>query len=832
MNMSAEAFDVVIVGFGPVGAVAANLLGGSGLRVALLDAAAGIYDKPRAIVADHEMLRTLQICKLPGDLSEYVYAYPGSNFIGVEGEVIRKFQALPPPYPLAWPSSASFIQPELEGLLRRGAAQHENVDIFLRHELTGLECRDGVAQLSAVDLEQARHRRFAARYVLACDGARSFVRKALDMDLEDLDFDEEWMVVDAWLTRPTDLPQTSIQYCQPIRPRTFCLGPRNLRRWEMKLLPGEKAEEFASHEQVLAKLRPFVDVDALEIWRAAVYRFHAVMARQWRNGNVFLLGDAAHQTPPFSAQGLCSGVRDVANLVWKIRHIEELGADRELLASYQEERAPHFRTVVTRSKENGKVIGELDDALARERDRRMIEALNSGQASIYRTSSIPHLTTGLLWMPDGIAESPSGTLFIQPHVRDHELGERRLEDILQPRFLLVSGSRDPQVWMTEEHKRIWRQLGAQRVVIRHGLESAEVAQRDPESGPEKDAMRDVLELFETGDVFHSWRALHDATITIVRPDRYVYGVARSPIELELMMHALSASMFPGGMPDEQVQLEFQQRYIDVGGLRTRVLEAGSGEPVILLHSGGGYADSYVRNLKAHAKHFKVYVPDMAGYGFTDRPAWEYKLQDMVDFLGRFQAAIGAEQVRLSGLSVGAWIAALYAAQHPNRVRKLVMNCGVPLRPDEKGVQEFIDRSRRESTQRTAEDLRANALAQLTKLLGDPQDAAELGEVSYRLCWLPEKAPETRRIIDTQLGEMIHETKTSMQDGPEALRNIRCPTLIMWARANPGQSLDLAERALALCRNARLHVFERAGHWPQWEESEEYNRVQIDFFREA
>ena len=279
-----------------------------------------------------------------------------------------------------------------------------------------------------------------------------------------------------------------------------------------------------------------------------------------------------------------------------------------------------------------------------------------------------------------------------------------------------------------------------------------------------------------------------------------------------------------------MEVEFEQAYIDVCGIRTRYIEAGAGEPLVLLHSGGGYAESYARNLKEHARYFHVYVPDLAGYGFTDRPDWEYQMKDMVNFLGDFQSAIGAPRIYLSGLSVGAWIAALYAGQNPGKVKKLVLNCGVPLRPDEKGIREFKERSKRESTQTAANDLRAIAVAQLTKLFSDPQNALELGEVSFQLCWHPSKAAETRRVIDTQLNEMISETKTSTEDGPNALRNIACHTLIMWARANPGQSLDLAQRALALIPDSRLHVFEEAGHWPQWEEPEEYDRVQIEFFR--
>ena len=346
-------FDVIIVGYGPVGATAANLLGHSNLKVAVLDAAAEIFNKPRAIVADHEMLRTLQMCGLPDPLSDYFCPYPGSNYIGVDGAIIKRFYALPEPYPLGWPSSATFIQPEFEGLLRRGVERHSNVEVFLGHELIELQYDEARANLKVKDIETGAFKTFTSRYLLACDGSRSFVRRTLKGTFEDLGFDEEWLVVDAWLTRPTNLPDISIQYCWPSRPATFVLGPRNLRRWELKLLPGEGPTDFESDGAIRGHLRPFVDVSAIEIWRSAVYRFHALVVDRWSDHTVFLVGDAAHQTPPFSGQGLCSGIRDAANIVWKIRHVEEVGADRILLGTYESERKPHFRTVVERSKKSG-----------------------------------------------------------------------------------------------------------------------------------------------------------------------------------------------------------------------------------------------------------------------------------------------------------------------------------------------------------------------------------------------------------------------------------------------------------------------------------------------
>ena len=172
---------------------------------------------------------------------------------------------------------------------------------------------------------------------------------------------------------------------------------------------------------------------------------------------------------------------------------------------------------------------------------------------------------------------------------------------------------------------------------------------------------------------------------------------------------------------ELMALEFSQTYIDVDGVRTRCLVAGAGEPLVMLHSGGGFAEAYARNIAAHARHFRVFVPDLLGCGLTERPDRSYCLDDYVVFLEAFRNVIGATRMLLSGCSVGAWIAAMYAAAHPDRVSKLVLNCGVPLRPDANGAQEFVDRDRAERAATTENELRAATRHTFLELFRDSED---------------------------------------------------------------------------------------------------------------
>ena len=292
---------------------------------------------------------------------------------------------MPPPYPLAWPPTLSFVQPEVERVLREGVTAHASADVYLQHQaLEFAQDEEGVS-LSVLDLERDRgggQRILRGRVLLGCDGANSFVRRAMGVMQDDLEFDECWMVVDARITRPVELPPHGIQYCWPSRPSTFVPGPGNLRRWEIKLLPGEDPKAFGSPDNVSRQIARFADPGCFEIWRSAVYRFHALLAREWRQGNVFLLGDACHQTPPFLGQGLCAGIRDAANLAWKLAMVFRDGASPALLDSYAAERKPHVRSTVATAKALSAGLGVpvyyYEDAATRP-ERRSLPEIRKGE---------------------------------------------------------------------------------------------------------------------------------------------------------------------------------------------------------------------------------------------------------------------------------------------------------------------------------------------------------------------------------------------------------------------------------------------------------------------
>jgi len=311
-------YDVIISGGGPVGATLGALLGSHGVNVLILERYAAIYDKPRAIVLDWEIMRVLQVCGIAEDLKPFIAPHTGTDYLGLDGQLIKKFDPAPPPYPLGWPATLMFVQPELERLLRDRLMSLPSVDLKLGARFETLTQDDHRVSVAYTDLDTGQAQHATADYLVGCDGANSQVRAVLGLGLTDFEFDEWWVVIDAWQKKETPLPPKTTQYCWPSRPATYVVGPNTLRRWEIKILPGETPEEFQDTDRLNAVWGQYADTEAFDLWRSATYRFNARVGEQWRDGRVFLAGDAMHQTPPFLGQGLCAGMRDAANLSWKL----------------------------------------------------------------------------------------------------------------------------------------------------------------------------------------------------------------------------------------------------------------------------------------------------------------------------------------------------------------------------------------------------------------------------------------------------------------------------------------------------------------------------------
>jgi 3-(3-hydroxy-phenyl)propionate hydroxylase len=528
-SKSPNDYQAVVVGFGPAGAVATSLLGSHGIRTLTIDRLRTVYDKPRAIAIDHEILRLFDNLGVAERVLPHVAPFPASQHFGAEGQLIRRIDMVPEPYPLGYTPSMVFTQPPVEEALRDHAASYGCVEISLGTELLNLEQSETGVTLN-LRSDDGQTRTVTADYVIACDGASSGVREQLGITLEDLVFDEPWLVVDVLVNEESlsKLPQTAAQYCDPARPTTFIIGPGNHRRWEIMLLPDEDSREAQQPEQVWKLLSKWLTPNDATLWRAASYRFHALVAQEWRRGRVFLAGDAAHQQPPFIGQGMCQGLRDVSNVIWKLDQVLKGQSVEALLDTYEEERSEHVRQLTTRIKAIGKVICERDPEAARERDTRILAEGGGQPRTITRQEIVPPLQKGLLASQDNGAK---GTLFPQPWVRT-EAGRKLLDAVVGAGWrLVVDGRHSPDIALTTQTKA--EDLGLH--VIKVGSSS------DASSGADRNAHDAVIEL---DDVLARWFDAHGCHAAIVRPDHYVFGTASDEESLSELMADLQARLRP------------------------------------------------------------------------------------------------------------------------------------------------------------------------------------------------------------------------------------------------------------------------------------------------
>jgi 3-(3-hydroxy-phenyl)propionate hydroxylase len=516
-----DEFEVVVVGFGPSGAVAASLLGDRGIRTLTIDRQRAVYDKPRAIAIDHEILRLLDNLGVAERLRPYIAPFPASQHFGAKGQLIRRIDMVPEPYPLGYTPSMVFTQPPVEAALRQHAQAYASVTVELGTELVSLtQSTDGVTLHLRSD--DGATRTVTADYVIACDGASSGVRQQLGIAFEDLVFDEPWLVVDLQVAFAAvgKLPQTAAQFCDPARPTTFIIGPGRHRRFEIMLLPGEDPRAMEQPDQVWHLLEKWLTPADATLWRAASYRFHALVAAEWRRGRVLLAGDAAHQQPPFIGQGMCQGIRDVANLVWKLDRVLRGQSGATLLDSYGEERSAHVRELTTRIKAIGHVICERDPVAADARDARILAEGNGEPRSITRQDIVPPLQRGLLAAAQHAA---NGALFPQPWVRT-KAGRQLLDAACGAGWrLVVDGGSSLAASPAIEDQA--RDLGLRIIRI----------------GPADRAATEGVVTEENG-VVASWLRRHECAAAIVRPDHYVFGVGTDAQSLAAMMSELSSRL--------------------------------------------------------------------------------------------------------------------------------------------------------------------------------------------------------------------------------------------------------------------------------------------------
>ena len=346
--------DVTILGGGPVGSFLATILNDMGVSNVVIDRDFIPYQLPRAIVMDDEILRACYDHGMGEWLHHNTEPLQRGDFVGPNDEVIIGAD-IPSVGLQGVPPVVVHFQPELDAMLR-AEAQARGSTVLWGRTVTDIE-DDGKKVVTTLDDGET----IESRWFVGCDGASSWTRKFIGLQLEDLRFDQEWLVVDAELHdgAVVDLPVGVRQFCHTDRPFTFVQGVRRYRRWEFQVQDGEDATALNTEEGLWQLLDGMISPVTARIVRSAVYRFHAVVAPVMQKGNVFLAGDSAHQTPPFAGQGLNSGMRDAINLAWKFSFITRGVSSEKILATYSPERVPHVRSTIAHAVDMGRLIDQL-----------------------------------------------------------------------------------------------------------------------------------------------------------------------------------------------------------------------------------------------------------------------------------------------------------------------------------------------------------------------------------------------------------------------------------------------------------------------------------------
>lgn len=431
-------YDVVIVGGGPVGLTAASLLGAREHRVVVVERHRQVYPLPRAIRIDGEAMRTFQAIGIVDQIAPDLQPMEAYRWLGADGEEILNI-AWDGCAPSGWANNYTFWQPAIDAALDERARSWPNVEVLRGWTVEGLEqddlgCAVHIGRVPERDATGAEQRTLRAGFTIGADGANSFVRPACGVGQIDFGFAERWLVVDV---RPDDLSRWPVgagdQRCDPNRPTVVAPnGPRH-RRWEFMLLPGENADDFTDPEAVWPLLEPHLARGDGEIVRSAVYEFRSLVAERMRAGRVFLVGDAAHVMPPFMGEGLCSGIRDAANLSWRLDLALRGVSGSSLLADYELERKPHSEAMIEVSMQMGRVSCTIDPQAAADRDR----AFRAGD--VPPPPPLPSLLEGTLRPGDPAA----GVLTPQGRMVAPDGGSGMLDDLVGPGFALICAEGDP-----------------------------------------------------------------------------------------------------------------------------------------------------------------------------------------------------------------------------------------------------------------------------------------------------------------------------------------------------------------------------------------------------
>lgn len=529
--------DVVVVGAGPVGLTLANILGLQGVRTTVLEERATLIDYPRGVGLDDESLRAFQSIGLVDRILPHTVPNQILRFYDARRRLLAEMA--PPDARFGWPKRNGFVQPLVDAELLAGLDRFDCVDIAWGRQMTLCEeTADAVTVECSSDGDSPGVR---ARYVVGCDGGRSATRRAMGVSFDGTTSPTRWLVVDV-ANDPLGHPNSEVG-ADPARPYVSISIAHGIRRFEFMIHADEsdeQAQDPAFLRRMLASMVP--DPERVDVIRHRIYTHHSRIAGAFRRGRLLLAGDAAHLMPVWQGQGYNSGIRDAANLGWKLAAVVAGQADDALLDTYDMERRKHAKAMIDLSTVVGRVISPTNRRVAAARDLVVRGASIVPSLKRYvlemRFKPMPRYEQGAVVHEEPRRpDSPVGTLFIQPRVDTREQHNVLLDDVLGAWFAVVCWNNNPREILGAQAFSSWKALGARFAAIRPLAQLHWSGHDDP----------DVVIVGDRGGELKAWFDAHSESVLFLRPDRCIAGACIAQLAPEL-----SASLFdvltlnPGG----------------------------------------------------------------------------------------------------------------------------------------------------------------------------------------------------------------------------------------------------------------------------------------------
>jgi 3-(3-hydroxy-phenyl)propionate hydroxylase len=512
-EMSTEAVDVIVVGCGPVGGIAANYLGLHGVRTLIIERDLALFSQPRAFSCDDEAQRNFQAAGLVGEFAVKLWPCQGIDYVDGARQVLGSVPLGELDFGVGHPPISFFSQPQLETVVRQALRRFPHVELRTGHELASFTQEADFVTVQLRDRRTGRIYDVRARYLLGSDGSHSTVRRTMGVRMLGTSYEEPWIAISG--TTPTSEPDFTYYVCDPERPGFVTRGVLNEVRMDFLVKENERTESLERGDVVERLMARYIDPRQVTLQRASVFTFQSKVAERWRDRRVFLLGDAAHVMPPFMGQGLCSGIRDAINLTWKVALAVRGAAGDELLDTYERERRPHAVSMIKATILMGRVFLSRIRPLAVVRNwllrwlfriprtRRILRNYEFKPKMVLEQGCL----TGGRRRKGTVAE---GSYLPQPRVGLASGGPVLLDEVLGNRFsvLVLAGAGES---VRQPAEALAQEVGGVCLRVLPAEQAAEARAGD------------VVDL---EGKLAAWFTQHHADAAVVRPDRYVYGASR------------------------------------------------------------------------------------------------------------------------------------------------------------------------------------------------------------------------------------------------------------------------------------------------------------------